>query len=152
MREAGLKRRGIIRQEDGFKGLLALLPPPTRRAVVLTDPPYEEKQDYARVVQTLKDAQKRFAQGCYLVWYPCLSREESRRLPEQLKKLSPDKHLLAELHVAAPPRRRLRHARQRHVRHNPPYLLREQLARNLPALANLLAQDAGARFVLDGAG
>ncbi|HFC6388959.1 TPA: 23S rRNA (adenine(2030)-N(6))-methyltransferase RlmJ [Neisseria bacilliformis] len=152
MREAGLKRRGILKREDGFKGLLALLPPPTRRAVVLIDPPYEEKQDYARVVQTLKDAQKRFAQGCYLVWYPCLSREESRRLPEQLKKLSPDKHLLAELHVAAPRADGFGMHGSGMFAINPPYLLREQLARNLPALANLLAQDAGARFVLDGAG
>jgi len=32
---------------------------------------------------------------------------------------------------------------------NPPYLLAEQLAANLPALAELLAQDGGARFVLE---
>ena len=50
MREAKLGRRGIIKQEDGFAGLIALLPPVTRRAVVLIDPPYEQKQDYTRVV------------------------------------------------------------------------------------------------------
>ena len=103
METAGLKRRGIIRQEDGFQGLIALLPPPTRRAVVLIDPPYEQKQDYARVAHTLKEARKRFEQGCYLVWYPCLSREESRKLPEQLQKLSPDNFLQAEFTSNSPP-------------------------------------------------
>ena len=87
MREAKLGRRGILKQEDGFAGLIALLPPVTRRAVVLIDPPYEQKQDYAQVVHTLKDALKRFEQGCYMVWYPCLSRPESLQLPEKLKKL-----------------------------------------------------------------
>ena len=149
MREAGLKRRGIIRQEDGFKGLIALLPPPTRRAVVLIDPPYEEKQDYARVVQTLREAQKRFAQGCYLLWYPCLSREESRRLPEQLKKLSPDNYLLAELHAAAPRADGFGMHGSGMFLINPPYLLAGQLHDSLPALTRLLAQDEGARFVLD---
>ena len=149
MREAGLKRSGIIRREDGFKGLISLLPPPTRRAVVLIDPPYEEKQDYARVVQTLKEAQKRFAQGCYLLWYPCLSREESRRLPEQLKKLSPDNYLLAELHAAAPRADGFGMHGSGMFLINPPYLLAGQLHDSLPALTRLLAQDEGARFVLD---
>ena len=84
----GETRQTKIDKNNGFVGIKAILPPPTRRAVVLIDPPYEEKQDYERVVHTLKEAQKRFAQGCYLVWYPCLSREESRKLPAQLQKIA----------------------------------------------------------------
>ena len=149
METAGLKRRGIIRQEDGFQGLIALLPPPTRRAVVLIDPPYEQKQDYARVAHTLKEARKRFEQGCYLVWYPCLSREESRKLPEQLQKLSPDNFLQAELYVKQPARDGFGMHGSGMFVINPPYLLAEQLRDNLPVLTELLAQDAGARFVLE---
>lgn len=149
METAGLKRRGIIRQEDGFQGLIALLPPPTRRAVVLIDPPYEQKQDYARVAHTLKEARKRFEQGCYLVWYPCLSREESRKLPEQLQKLSPDNFLQAELYVKQPARDGFGMHGSGMFVINPPYLLAEQLRDSLPVLTKLLAQDAGARFVLE---
>ena len=149
METAGLKRRGIIRQEDGFQGLIALLPPPTRRAVVLIDPPYEQKQDYARVAHTLKEARKRFEQGCYLVWYPCLSREESRKLPEQLQKLSPDNFLQAELYVKQPARDGFGMHGSGMFVINPPYLLAEQLRDSLPVLTELLAQDAGARFVLE---
>lgn len=149
MREARLGRRGQIQQSDGYQGLIALLPPPTRRAVVLIDPPYEEKQDYQRVAQTLKEAQKRFQSGCYMVWYPCLSREESRKLPEQLQKLSPENYLHAELHVHAPRADGFGMHGSGMFVINPPYLLAEQLAGSLPALTEILAQDGGARYVLD---
>ena len=148
MREAKLNRRGIIKQEDGYHGLISLLPPPCRRAVVLIDPPYEEKQDYERVVKMLKEAQKRFEQGCYLVWYPCLSREESSKLPEQLRKLSPDNYLNAELHVHAPRADGFGMHGSGMFVINPPYILAEQLATALPALVSSLAQDNGARFSL----
>ena len=74
-------------QKDGFAGLKAVLPPPPRRALVLIDPPYEDKKDYQRVVSSLQDALKRFANGVYAVWYPCLQRFDARDLPEQLKQL-----------------------------------------------------------------
>ena len=149
MGEARLGRRGQITQGDGYQGLIALLPPPTRRAVVLIDPPYEEKQDYQRVIQTLKEAQKRFESGCYLIWYPCLSREESKNLPEQLKKLAPDNYLHAELHVHTPRADGFGMHGSGMFVINPTYLLAEQLQTSLPALADILAQDNGARFVLD---
>lgn len=149
MHEARLGRRGIITQGDGYQGLTALLPPPTRRALVLIDPPYEEKQDYQRVVRSLKDALKRFAQGCYMLWYPCLSREESRALPDALKKLAPDNYLHAELHVRAPNADGFGMHGSGMFLINPPYLLAGQLQTNLPALTEILAQDNGARFVLE---
>lgn len=144
-----LKRRCIAKQEDGYQGLTALLPPPARRAVVLIDPPYEEKQDYVRVANLLKDALKRFAEGCYLVWYPCLLREESRKLPEALKKLAPENYLDARLHVRTPRADGFGMHGSGVFVLNPPYLLANQLSENLPALTGILAQDAGARFELD---
>lgn len=149
MQEAKLGRRGQIRQTDGYQGLISLLPPPTRRAAVLIDPPYEEKQDYRRVVQTLKESLKRFPTGCYMVWYPCLSREESRQLPEQLEKLSPDNHLRAELHVRAPSSDGFGMHGSGMFLINPPYLLAQQLQNNLPALTATLAQDEHAHFLLE---
>ena len=149
MREARLNRRGILKQEDGFQGLIALLPPPTRRAVVLIDPPYESKQDYERVIKTLKEAQKRFEQGCYLIWYPCLSRVESQKLPEQLKKLSPHNYLQAELYVQQARADGFGMHGSGMWLINPPYLLAEQLRHTLPILAQQLQQDKGARYVLD---
>lgn len=149
MQAAGCGRRCLTVQGDGYQGLIGLLPPPTRRAVVLIDPPYEEKQDYARVPDTLKEAQKRFSQGCYLVWYPCLNREESRKLPGQLVKLSPENYLNAQLHVHAPRADGFGMHGSGMFVINPPYLLAQQLQQTLSALAGLLQQNDGARFVLD---
>ncbi|MDK4679725.1 23S rRNA (adenine(2030)-N(6))-methyltransferase RlmJ [Kingella negevensis] len=149
MREANLGRRGIVKQEDGFAGLISLLPPATRRAVVLIDPPYEQKQDYAQVVQTMKDALKRFEQGCYMIWYPCLSREESRTLPEKLVKLMPDNYLHAQLFAHAPRADGFGMHGSGMFVFNPPYKLAQQLQETLPEIAKLLAQDSGAKFVLD---
>ena len=55
--------RVLMQKADGFAALKALLPPPPRRALVLIDPPYEEKQDYQRVVSALREGLKRFANG-----------------------------------------------------------------------------------------
>lgn len=80
-------RRAVqIDQGDGFAGLKAVLPPPPRRALVLIDPPYEDKGDYKRVVDGLREGLKRFATGTYAVWYPLLQRAESQGLADQLKK------------------------------------------------------------------
>jgi len=72
-------KRIMIERGNGFQGLRALLPPPSRRGLVLIDPPYEDKTDYRTVVQTVSDALTRFATGTYAVWYPVLNRLESRR-------------------------------------------------------------------------
>jgi 23S rRNA (adenine2030-N6)-methyltransferase len=65
-------RRFTLRQEDGFAALRGLLPPPSRRGLVLIDPPYELKEDYARLLETLPEALNRFPTGLYIVWYPLL--------------------------------------------------------------------------------
>lgn len=64
-----------VKQEDGYQGLLGLLPPPSRRAVVLMDPPYELKEDYVKAVKTLIKAYQKFATGTYILWYPVVKRD-----------------------------------------------------------------------------
>lgn len=91
-----------IENRDGFKGLKAYLPPPSRRGLALIDPSYEDKADYFHVLETIEDAIKRFATGVYMIWYPILSRYESQDLPVKLSKLCAEKKLSwvqAELQV-----------------------------------------------------
>ncbi len=64
----------IVTRGDGFAGLKALLPPPSRRALVLIDPSYEDKTDYQNVFNALTDSLQRFATGIYLLWRPLLQR------------------------------------------------------------------------------
>ncbi len=142
------KIKAQIRAEDGFQGLISLLPPAPRRAVILIDPPYEEKHDYDKVVYTAKDGLKRFASGCFIVWYPCLARIESQKLSERLRKISPDNFLDARLMVQAPNADGFGMFGSGVFVINPPYKLQEQLQSILPDLVRILGQDAQADYAL----
>ena len=64
-----------VKQSDGYQGILGLIPPPSRRGVVLIDPPYELKEDYTKAVKTIVKAYKKFTSGTYILWYPVVTRE-----------------------------------------------------------------------------
>ena len=68
-------KKAFIKQSDGYQGVLGLLPPPSRRGVVLIDPPYELKEDYQKAVNTIIKAYSKFATGTYILWYPVVKRE-----------------------------------------------------------------------------
>jgi 23S rRNA (adenine2030-N6)-methyltransferase len=145
-RDAG--KRAIVAGTDGFAGLKALLPPPSRRALVLIDPSYEEKQDYERVVDALREALKRFPGGIYAAWYPQLTRREAIELPRRLKRLA-GRWLHAALRVREPSGDGLGMAGSGVVVLNPPWPLHDALADALPFLARALGEDAGAGFTLE---
>ncbi len=142
-------KRIIIDRANGFLGLKALLPPPSRRALVLIDPPYEDKTDYRSVVQTVSDALTRFATGTYAVWYPVLNRLESRQLPDKLKRLKANGWLNVTLSVTTPsPDGFGLHSSGMFV-HNPPWTLEPMLRELMPYLVKTLGGDAGAGFTLE---
>ncbi|MDR2093605.1 MAG: 23S rRNA (adenine(2030)-N(6))-methyltransferase RlmJ [Azoarcus sp.] len=138
-----------IRGGDGFAGLVALLPPPGRRAVTLIDPSYEIKSDYRQVVEVLGAALRRFATGCYVLWYPLLARPESRLLPERLAKLGAENWLEVRLRVRRAPREGFGLFGSGLYIVNPPWVLPERLRAVLPWLAGALGLDEGAGFDLD---
>lgn len=142
-------KRVMIGKADGFVGLRALLPPPSRRGLVLIDPPYEVKDDYRRVKETLEDALKRFATGVYAVWYPVLQRMEARRLPEQLKRLPANSWLNVTLSIreATPDGFGLYSSGMFVL--NPPWTLEPMLKELMPFLVAALGQDRGAHFTLE---
>ena len=143
-------RQVVVDHSDGFAGLKAVLPPPPRRALVLIDPSYEEKQDYERVIQALKDALTRFPGGTYAVWYPQLTRLESRELQQRLKRLLPAKGWLnAVLRVREPAKDGFGMHGSGMFILNPPWTLHDTLADVLPFLANALGEDSGAGFTLE---
>jgi len=69
-REFAGDRAVEVRQADGYKVLKALLPPVERRGLVLIDPPFEVTDEYERLLRALRQGLRRFATGCYAVWYP----------------------------------------------------------------------------------
>ncbi|WP_296949897.1 23S rRNA (adenine(2030)-N(6))-methyltransferase RlmJ [uncultured Massilia sp.] len=150
--EQGERARGkrvIVDYADGFVGLKALLPPPSRRALVLIDPPYEVKLDYKHVRDALDEALKRFPSGTYAVWYPVLQRMESREFADRLKRLPAKEWLHVTLSVAGPrPDGNGLHSSGMFIL-NPPYTLEATLREVMPYLTKVLGQDAGATFRIE---
>ncbi|MFZ6756351.1 23S rRNA (adenine(2030)-N(6))-methyltransferase RlmJ [Undibacterium sp. Ji50W] len=144
-------KRVIISAGDGYESMKALLPPPSRRGLVLIDPPYEVKDDYRRVKVCLEDALKRFPTGTFAVWYPVLQRQESRSLPEKLKRLQANSWLNVTLSISGPsPDGFGLHSSGMFIL-NPPWTLVATLKEVMPYLVSVLGRDGSASFVLESA-
>ena len=139
-----------IYAEDSFSRLKGLLPPPSRRGLVLIDPSYEDKQDYRYLELAMEEALQRFATGCYAIWYPIISRRESAALPDRMKKIATT-HKRSWLHTElrienTPGERRLQASGMFII--NPPWTLEKHLAEALPILTKALGISSGAQFLL----
>lgn len=141
--------RVVVRKADGFNALKGLLPPMTRRAVVLIDPPYEVKDDYRRVIEVVRDAIKRFPLGTYMIWYPMLSRPEALKLPERLRDVSAGSWLDIRMSVRTPALDGFGMFGSGLFIFNPPWTLPNVLEVALPCLVERLGEDDGAGFDLE---
>jgi len=152
--EAG--RQVAVLHEDGFEGIKKFLPPPSRRALVLCDPSYELKSDYAKVLDMAADSLKRFATGTYAFWYPIIPRPEAHDLPRRLKTMT-TKAGRSWLHVELTVKSNKTSERgglpaSGMFLINPPFNLKEQLKPAMPQLVKLLGQDENAAFTLESGG
>ncbi|MDR3454520.1 MAG: 23S rRNA (adenine(2030)-N(6))-methyltransferase RlmJ [Rhodoferax sp.] len=155
--EAG--RQVAVARLDGFEGLKAFLPPPNRRALVLIDPSYEVKTDYAKVSACILDSLKRFSTGTYAVWYPVIPRPEAHDLPRRLKTLAtqakkPWLHATlaigADLAQGLDDRPGLRASGMFLI--NPPHTLKAALQAALPQVLQVLGRGQGKGYTLDAGG
>jgi len=155
-------RQVAVLREDGFEGLKKFLPPPARRALVLSDPSYEIKTDYARVLAMVADSLTRFATGTYAVWYPLIPRPEAHDVPRKMKTLAAKAGkawLNASLTVKSS--KLTANDAGEVIRPglpasgmfviNPPHTLKAALGAALPQLAKLLGQDRHATSALESA-
>jgi 23S rRNA (adenine2030-N6)-methyltransferase len=151
---AALSRRANSKSvmADGFAALANELPPPSRRGVVLIDPPYELKTDYAKTLGATREALQRFATGVVLIWVPQVALVEARELPRRLLNAAaaaPKGALHARLTVAEPGERGFGMTGSSMLVINPPHGLADTLRECLPYLARVLGQFAGASHALD---
>jgi len=142
-------RQVAVTAGDGFDGLKAVLPPHSRRGLVLIDPSYELGSDYRAVVAALRDGMRRFATGTYVVWYPLLQRRESIQLPDKLRRAAGMDWLDIALQVKAPASEGVGLHGSGLFIVNPPWKFSEHMRAIMPWLTRALAQDAAASFRLD---
>lgn len=144
-------RKAKAEKADGFQALKRLLPPVSRRGLVLIDPPYELKNDYAKTGKALRESLERFSTGCYVVWIPMLQRFEVGHLLRSLAPLGAAfkvQVLLASFKVRSPLADGLGLMGSHLAIINPPFGLEASLRETLPWLVKQLGQDKTASFEL----
>ncbi|HMK79611.1 MAG TPA: 23S rRNA (adenine(2030)-N(6))-methyltransferase RlmJ [Xanthobacteraceae bacterium] len=128
---------------DGYTALNAYVPPKERRGLVLTDPPFEQPDEFARLAETLAAAHRKWPTGLYLLWYPVKDLRTAQGFGRDLARRGIARMLRAEMTVA-PVRAGEKLAGCGLIMVNPPWTLEGELAVLLPALADILAVEKGA--------
>ena len=124
---------------DGWTALSAYVPPPERRGLVLVDPPFEQPDEFPRVVEGLAAAHRKWPTGVYLLWYPIKDQPEIAAFARSLSRLGIAKMLRVELMLpTAVPDTGLRGSGLIAV--NPPWTLHDELKVLLPALAAVMSR------------
>lgn len=159
-------RQIAVLREDGFNAVRKFLPPPSRRALLLCDPSYELKSDYARVLDLVAEGLKRFATGTYAIWYPVIARPEAHDMPRRLRTMANQAGkgwLHASLMLKSSKVTSAAVAADGVAKRpglpgsgmfvvNPPFTLKAALAEALPQMVEALGQDRNAAFTLEAGG
>lgn len=132
-REFAGDRAVDVRQSDGYHALKALLPPVERRALVMIDPPFEKTDEFEVLARGLKHALRRFATGCYAIWYPIKDEAAVAAFKESLAGL---KTLILEARLGAVVEGKLGACGMAVI--NPPWTFQESMAESLPWLSGPL--------------
>ncbi|OON38024.1 23S rRNA (adenine(2030)-N(6))-methyltransferase RlmJ [Izhakiella australiensis] len=125
--------RARVERADGYQQLKSRLPPPSRRGLILIDPPYELKSDYHAVVSGIHEGYKRFATGVFALWYPVVLRQQVKRMCNELQATGIRRILQIELAVRPDSDQRGMTASGMLVV-NPPWRLEQQMKSLLPWL------------------
>jgi 23S rRNA (adenine2030-N6)-methyltransferase len=142
-REFAGDRAVEVRQADGYKALKALLPPIERRGLVLIDPPFEVPDEYEHLLRALRQGVRRFATGCYAIWYP-IKDEAARAFAADLASFKP---LVLELRLDGVAPGRLAACGLAVI--NPPWRFEEAMREALPWIAAQLGP--GVSWAVDAA-
>ncbi len=147
----GKRMQTNIHLADGFAGYTRDLPPASRRGLVLIDPSYEMKADYAKTLTARREGVRRFATGTFIVWYPQIQTVESTQLPKRLMTAAgaaSNGWLHASLTVARAAPGGFGMTGSGVLVVNPPFTLAAQLRETLPWLAKHLSGDGQGKFVV----
>lgn len=128
---------------DGWLALGAHVPPKEKRGLVLVDPPFEQPDEFDRMVDGLARAARRWRGGTYCLWYPLKKNAGTAAFHQKLTALGIDKIFCVEAWVRSLETESGLNGSGMVVV-NPPYTLAGELDVLLPALTEILRQDSGA--------
>lgn len=139
----GREERVKVLAMDGYTALKAQLPPPERRALVLIDPPFENKSEFADIEVGVTEMLRRMPGAVCAIWYPVTERARTDAFRAALSRLETPA-LVAELAIAGDGSQ-LRMKGCGLLVLNPPWQIEQEIQAVLPALRDRLAIDSGAR-------
>ncbi len=146
-REFWRSKNTTVLNIDAWHAIKSLLPPKERRGVVLIDPPFEERGEFADLAVAVDEAMSRFAAGVYVIWYPLKDEAAADRFVAEVTARAGTEFLDVRIAVCAPfPG--LGMTASGVLVLNPPYVLREELEILMPILTDLLAEGEGSAFHL----
>ncbi|MCC7346219.1 MAG: 23S rRNA (adenine(2030)-N(6))-methyltransferase RlmJ [Variibacter sp.] len=140
------KRAKAIRI-DGWTALTAYVPPKERRGLVLIDPPFEQPDEFAHAGERLLAAYRRWPTGIFMLWYPLKEAAGPAGLAGRLASAGMPNVLRSELWIGPADGERL--AGSGIVVINPPWRLKDELAKLAPALADAMGRPGAPRPRLD---
>lgn len=147
-RNIGRDNRVRLLQEDGYRALKGLTPPTERRGLVLIDPPFESRDEFAAMEAALAMAWRKWPTGVFALWYPVkelravshfVARLKAREIPRILRLEMSVELIRTEGPLAATGL----------IVVNPPFTLEAEARTLLPALAKLLARGPGGGFTVE---
>lgn len=134
--------------EDGYRFTAGQVPPIERRGLVLMDPSYELRNEYATAVAAIGKLHRQFSTGTYALWYPILDARSTPSLQRQIEALN----IRNVLHLG------LSIAENRTIPGmygcgviviNPPWTLRASMEAALPYLASKLGMNNQGSFQIE---
>ncbi|HML30863.1 MAG TPA: 23S rRNA (adenine(2030)-N(6))-methyltransferase RlmJ [Hyphomicrobium sp.] len=132
---------------DARHAVKSLLPPKERRGLVLIDPPFEDKNEFADLATAVDEALMRFATGTYLIWYPLKDEAAADRFVALATAKPGVDYLDVRLWVSKP-FAGLGLTATGVLVLNPPFVLKSELETLMPWLEEHLAEGPGSKFVL----
>lgn len=140
--------RAALHKRDAIEALVALVPPPEKRGLVLIDPSYEIKSEYTDIAEGLERAYRKWPTGVYMIWYPLLPVAGHQRLLKALKRSGITRILTSEISLHPPQGLSGMHGSGLAII-NPPWQLEEGLQRLAKWIVDSLSQDAQRQCQVD---
>ncbi|MBI5448028.1 MAG: 23S rRNA (adenine(2030)-N(6))-methyltransferase RlmJ [Gammaproteobacteria bacterium] len=132
--------------QDGYDMLTHCLPPTPARGLVLIDPPYEQMDEWKKIICACQKAYQRWPHGSYAIWYPIKTREEIKKHKQAFSQLGFKEKLIIEFYpLASDVAQRLNGSGM--IILNPPWQFESLLQTELDALLCILKLDEKAKWV-----
>ncbi len=138
----GGQPRVSVHAIDGYTAVRGMLPPAEKRALILIDPPYEDKHEFGFIAHALAEGLRRFPSGTYAVWYPLTERARVEDFLAETAALHAEPMFAAEVTVVGPDSpTKMKGCGLLVI--NPPWQVDRVISPLLPYLCKVLAQEPG---------